>query len=46
LRCAGMVLYVILSVMASGWTMSKTLGCSYFFMYGVFITQKLIRVLA
>jgi len=41
-----MVLYVILSVMAAGWTMSKMLGMSYFFMYAVFITQKLIRVLA
>eukprot|EP00241_Pyramimonas_parkeae_P003853 CAMPEP_0114246072 /NCGR_PEP_ID=MMETSP0058-20121206/12252_1 /TAXON_ID=36894 /ORGANISM="Pyramimonas parkeae, CCMP726" /LENGTH=672 /DNA_ID=CAMNT_0001359203 /DNA_START=293 /DNA_END=2314 /DNA_ORIENTATION=+ len=41
-----MVLYVIGSVMAAGWKMSKNLGISYFVMYGVFVLQKLIRVYA
>lgn len=40
----GMVGYVIVSVILSGWTMSKSLGMSYFFMYGVFVAQKLVRV--
>jgi len=40
----GMVTYVILSVMVSGWTMSKRLGISYFVMYALFLVQTLVRM--
>ena len=39
----GMLGFVILTISMSGWKMTKSMGYSYFLMYGVYVGQQLIR---